>query len=130
MLIDHAAMLCLALNIHYEAGGQQEHYTEQVAIGHVTINRASREHKELCAVVFAPMQFQWTRSKGLREPTDAEMIYARGVALHALRDVDFTKGATHYHADYQRPDWAKNLIYIGKIGRQHFYRELKGRRKL
>ena len=35
---------------------------------------------------------------------------------------DFTDGATHYHADYVSPDWAKRYHRIVKIGQHIFYR--------
>ena len=33
-----------------------------------------------------------------------------------------TEGATHYHATYVNPKWAKDLTLIGRIGEHIFYR--------
>ena len=33
-----------------------------------------------------------------------------------------TEGATHYHADYVEPRWAKSLQLVGRIGAHIFYR--------
>jgi spore germination cell wall hydrolase CwlJ-like protein len=33
-----------------------------------------------------------------------------------------TEGATHYHATYVSPRWAKDLQQIGRLGAHIFYR--------
>jgi len=33
-----------------------------------------------------------------------------------------TEGATHYHADYVEPSWAKDFHLVGRIGVHIFYR--------
>lgn len=45
---------------------------------------------------------------------------ARRAVIGALRDI--TGGATHYHADYVDPYWAKGEKPITKIGRHIFYK--------
>ena len=36
--------------------------------------------------------------------------------------LDITEGATHYHATYVRPDWARTKTKTARIGRHIFYR--------
>ena len=51
---------------------------------------------------------------------DAQLI-ARNILTHnTYRGI--TEGATHYHATYVDPYWAKNLQQIGRIGLHIFYR--------
>jgi spore germination cell wall hydrolase CwlJ-like protein len=33
-----------------------------------------------------------------------------------------TEGATHYHATYVSPRWAKDLHLVGRVGAHIFYR--------
>ena len=35
---------------------------------------------------------------------------------------DFTEGATHYHAEYVKPEWAATKTMTMKIGEHIFYR--------
>jgi len=39
-----------------------------------------------------------------------------------IRFVDITDGATHYHADYVSPSWAKTKTRTTEIGDHIFYR--------
>ena len=47
--------------------------------------------------------------------------YARMV-LYGTITLDFTEGATHYHATYVRPAWAKTKTKTTRIDRHIFYR--------
>lgn len=51
---------------------------------------------------------------------DAQLI-ARNILTHNTHR-GITEGATHYHATYVDPYWAKNLQQIGRIGLHIFYR--------
>jgi spore germination cell wall hydrolase CwlJ-like protein len=33
-----------------------------------------------------------------------------------------TEGATHYHADYVKPNWIDDMQLVGSIGEHIFYR--------
>jgi spore germination cell wall hydrolase CwlJ-like protein len=37
-------------------------------------------------------------------------------------NIDITEGATHYHANYVNPTWAKTLNYTTQIGTHKYYR--------
>jgi spore germination cell wall hydrolase CwlJ-like protein len=39
-----------------------------------------------------------------------------------IKFVDITDGATHYHADYVKPSWAKTKVRTTEIGDHIFYR--------
>lgn len=128
------AMLCLALNIYYESRG--ETLAGQHAVAQVTMNRAGRDPEKLCAVVFQPRQFSWTNEltavKGAERqrlakgyvPRDIKAWnMARSIAYHTAKGsvLDFTHGATFYHANYVKPKWRKEYRLVAVIGNHRFY---------
>ena len=42
---------------------------------------------------------------------------------YLYKDANITDGATHYHAFYVKPDWAKTFILKGRIGSHIFYKQ-------
>ena len=48
--------------------------------------------------------------------------FARLMMHNDIRFVDITDGATHYHADYVSPSWAKTKTRTTEIGDHIFYR--------
>ena len=69
--------------------------------------------------VFYPIrnrcQFSWFcdgKSDDPKEPTTyAKMLdIARDLVYDKMQIVDFTEGATHYHADYVFPEWRKRKL--------------------
>jgi spore germination cell wall hydrolase CwlJ-like protein len=55
-----------------------------------------------------------------REAYGQAVVIAAGVYFSLYPDL--TGQATHYHADYVQPNWAKHLHQTTKIGRHIFYR--------
>jgi N-acetylmuramoyl-L-alanine amidase len=115
------ALLFLTLNVYYEGRGEPE--IGQVAIAHVTLNRAHRNAKRVSSVVLAPHQFSWVESEvGLPNDTDALLVALRSSLIAAV-GYDFTLGATHYHAITVHPYWADGMDFVTQIGNHKFYRE-------
>ena len=125
------ALACLALNVYHEA--RSEPLTGQYAVAFVTINRARETNADICDVVFASKQFSWT--EGARDasgklrakymPHGTAWTMAKDVARVALDNprADFTRGATHFHADYiATPVWTRNMLPLSKYGRHYFYK--------
>ena len=115
-----AALLCLAMNVYYEARG--EHPRGRVAVAQVTMARAKKPGN-VCPTVYAAKQFAWTERKGVA-PRDGKawrsaVNIARRVLAGDLRDV--TGGATHFHHVNARPRWAKKLTRVATIGEHIFY---------
>ena len=114
---------CLAKNVYYEAG--VESIEGKYAVAQVTINRlkAQRWGNSICKVVHAPKQFSWTLRKHHEKPRGAAWEDSRQVAAHILSGARVRPLLTahHYHADYVRPKWAKNVAKIQQIGRHIFY---------
>lgn len=129
------AALCLALNIYHEA--RSEPLLGQHAVAQVTMNRAGRDPKNVCKVVFEPKQFSWTNtltathgaerarlSKAFIPKEGKAWEIAKTIAFHTVKGNigDFTKGATFYHTKGVRPIWDRTFTLIATIGQHKFYR--------
>ena len=132
--------MCLALNTYHEAKNQS--MIGQVATAQVVMNRVadSRYPNTVCEVVKqgpkykgsdVPVrhkcQFSWFCDGKSDEPKkDSKewfkaQDYAR-IVLSGRIALDVTEGATHYHATYVRPAWAKTKTRTTRIERHIFYR--------
>ena len=139
MLIE-TALMCLALNTYHEAKNQS--MIGQVATAQVVMNRVadSRYPNSVCEVVNqgpkykgsdVPVrhkcQFSWFCDGKSDEPKrDSKewfkaQDYAR-IVLSGRIALDVTEGATHYHATYVRPSWAKTKTRTTRIESHIFYR--------
>jgi spore germination cell wall hydrolase CwlJ-like protein len=125
-------MRCLAEAIYFEARSEPEE--GQAAVAQVVLNRVKHENypDTVCGVVyqnrhrFLACQFTFAcegRSLRITEPEPWR------VAVQIATDVVSGKtyladvgAATHYHADYVRPYWARRLKRMDSIGRHTFYK--------
>lgn len=136
---------CLRANIYFEAGDQSRRGMEAVAL--VTLNRTKTKHypSTVCAVVKEwkynsrgrkVCQFSWycdgkPDEPNLRNPLErAAWEKATAVAEAALEGKvkDFLGRATHYHATYVHPAWAKapkRYHFLTQVGEHLFYRDVK-----
>jgi spore germination cell wall hydrolase CwlJ-like protein len=126
-----ASMECLTAAIYYEAGSEGE--AGKRAVAQVVLNRARHPAfpNSICSVVYqgsertTGCQFTFTCDGSLsRKPTTTGWANARRIATEALSGyVERTVGmATHYHAEYVVPYWARSLNKIGNLGVHIFYR--------
>ena len=114
--------MCLARNIYYEAKG--EPYIGQIAVAHITFNRAEKVGS-FCEVVHKPKQFSWTLIKDIKKPSGKEWemakhtarMFARGVRVKNLEDVE------HYHTAQVNPKWDNKMNMVASIGGHQFYGE-------
>ena len=136
--------MCLAKNIYFEAKNQGT--AGWAAVASVTLNRVNdtRYPNSICEVVYQgparpswqdpelmipirhKCQFSWYcdgKSDVMRNTSKREEIikFAEYV-LSTKFDLDITDGATHYHADYVYPAWAKTKTKTIEIGDHIFYR--------
>jgi spore germination cell wall hydrolase CwlJ-like protein len=125
-----SAVDCMTAAIYYEAAN--ESITGQRAVAQVVLNRMRHPAfpNSVCAVVFqgserrTGCQFTFTCDGSLaRRPSHNGWRRAQSVAFAALSGlVEPSVGhATHYHAAYVLPYWAKNLTKITEIGSHIFY---------
>ncbi|BDD87166.1 cell wall hydrolase [Desulfofustis limnaeus] len=114
-------LLWLTLNVYHEA--RSESQIGQMAIVHVTLNRAQEQRMPVKDVVRQPYQFSWTFQKDsyLPDDPDAFLRCLRSVFL-ALKTPDPTAGATHYHLDSITPEWASDYTYVAQFGSHKFYK--------
>lgn len=92
-MILQATILCLSLNVYFEARG--EPLDGQIAVAHVTINRSKQNNTRVCQEVFKKNQFSWTRNR-YKIPKGNDWESARRVAVLALNTRDSTDGATFF----------------------------------
>ena len=139
-MILETALMCMALNMYHEAKNQS--MLGQLAGGQVVMNRVEdkRFPDNVCDVVTEAVtykgtdkpvlhkcQFSWYCDGQKDEPDfdskewwDAKE-YA-SIVLSGTIMLDVTEGATHYHATYVRPAWAKTKTKTTRIDRHIFYR--------
>ena len=143
-MILETAFICLALNTYHEAKNQST--VGQIATAQVVMNRVEdkRFPNTVCEVVKQgptrpswedpnkeyPIrhrcQFSWY-CDGKSDVPKNEKAWrkAQDVAFLVLYDkikFDVTEGATHYHATYVKPAWAKTKKRTTQIEKHIFYR--------
>jgi len=125
------AVLCLAMNVYHEA--RNDGMTGQYAVAHVVMNRVAHNKypDDVCSVVKQTnskgrCQFSWYCDGKSDKPHDEyAWAYAQMVAQDVLSGeaIDQTDAATHYHADYVMPYWAKHFQYTVTYGTHLFYKQ-------
>ena len=126
------AISCLAKAIYFEAG--IEPVRGQIAVAQVVVNRAFSGYypNDICGVIFqnvhrflacqftfacngkpliASSQTMWARAMRIAEETIDGKLWLPEIGK-----------ATHYHADYVHPWWARTMNKHAKIGVHIFYR--------
>ncbi len=124
-MIISTALVCMALNIYWEARGQD--LAGQLAVAQVTLNRvASKKYPDdVCAVVYQHKQFSWYSDGESDIPKDLPAWNtARLVASAALAGSGHVEleGVTHYHAEYVSPYWSLEYDFVTQIQEHKFYR--------
>jgi len=137
-------LYCLAQNIYYEARGSSR--ADQMAVSDVVLNRVkdSRYPNTICEVVYQGKQkpswkdptkmvmvrnmcqFSWYCDGKKDEPPEGDAWRTAQMVAYEMyylyKDSNITDGATHYHAYYVNPSWAKKFIFKGRIGSHMFYK--------
>lgn len=118
-------VLCLALNIYWEARNQPD--IGQRAVSYVVLNRKAdpRFPSSICDVVYQPAQFSWYWD-GLSDTPTPGVAWDRAqrIAVEVLGDYpdkDPTHGALYYHANTVRPYWAADFTLTVVITDHYFY---------
>jgi N-acetylmuramoyl-L-alanine amidase len=115
------ALICLALNIYFEARG--EPIDGQLLVAETTINRAADRDQTICEAVWDDDQYSWTNDGLSDTPRDAA-AYALSTQLaqEALAGKHLYTGVDHYHEASINPAWAEHLTMLGRYGNHIFYR--------
>ncbi len=123
---------CMTAAIYFEARGEPRR--GQIAVAQVAMNRvrANVYPDTICGVIF---QGQWNRNAcqfsfacdGKADRPNNKALWARSEELareimrgeHWLKEIGY---ATHYHATYVNPRWARRFDRVAKIGAHIFYK--------
>ena len=146
------ALECLTKNIYFEAKNQSYAGQLAVALVVINRVKSKQHPDSICGVIYeGPVYESWKTRQLLDIPEDERVYYPRRnrcqfswfcdgksdnprnqealtKAELAARQVlrgrvhDFTQNATHYHADYVNPKWAKTRTFIVQIGNHLFYK--------
>ena len=123
---------CLAEAVYFEARSEPE--AGQAAVAQVVLNRVSSGlyPDNICGVVYQnrhhyhACQFSFAcEGKSLRITENDSWTTALRIADSVLEGRTYNSEvgkATHYHANYVRPRWARSLERTDKIGRHIFYK--------
>ena len=135
---------CLYENIYFEARNQPK--AGQLAVMYVTLNRVDdpRFPNSICEVVrqgnhrpswrdkdrLVPIKhqchFSWYCDGKSDTPRDQDRWFEAQMIAWSMMEYEkyrgISEGATHYHATYVNPRWAKDLQLVGRIGAHIFYR--------
>ncbi len=115
-------LLWLTLNVYHEARSEPE--IGQVAVAHVTLNRAVQRELSIKKVVKQAHQFSWTGQKVSYIPKDPQAFFDCLKSVYiALNSADFTAGSTYYHLDNIEPYWASEYTYVDQYGSHKFYKQ-------
>ena len=126
------ALMCLALNVYHETRGSP--MSEGYAVSHVVLNRVAHDRwpDDICSVVKQgyskgkhKCQFSWYCDGKSDRPYEKKawalsQLIAQDVLDGAVPDN--TGGATHYHAHYVKPFWAKTLTETVSLKTHKYYK--------
>ena len=138
-MILETALMCMAANIYHEAKNQS--MLGQFAVAQVVMNRVedNRYPNTVCEVVkqgltyrngkvvIGKCQFSWYCDGKSDEPNRKSKAWSKAIRHAAIImgesiNLDVTDGATHYHASYVRPAWARTKKRTTRIDKHIFYR--------
>tara|TARA_R100001463_G_scaffold71351_1_gene125164 strand:+ start:608 stop:1033 length:426 start_codon:yes stop_codon:yes gene_type:complete len=138
-MILETALMCMAANVYHEAKNQS--MLGQFAVAQVVMNRVEdhRYPNTICEVVkqgltykngkvvLGKCQFSWYCDGKSDEPNRDSKAWGKAIRHASIImgetiNLDVTDGATHYHASYVRPAWAKTKKRTTRIDKHIFYR--------
>lgn len=127
---------CLAEAVYFEARSEPE--SGQAAVAQVVLNRATSGlyPSSVCGVVYQnrhrylACQFTFAcEGKALRVTEPEAWQTASRIAKNVFEGRVYNQdvgGATHYHANYVRPYWARKFRKMDVIGKHIFYKPKPG----
>jgi spore germination cell wall hydrolase CwlJ-like protein len=114
------SLLCLALNIYFEARG--EPIDAQLLVAESAINRSTDRNQSICEVIYDDHQYSWTNDGRSDVPRDMQSFaIASAIAQQAINGDHLHSGVTHYHEISIHPHWADSLNLLGVYGNHVFY---------
>ena len=120
---------CLAEAVYYEAKGEPRRGQEAVAEVVATRVASKAYPKSFCGVVYQrsgrSCQFSWACS-AKRAPSGLQWQRANEIAERVVDGwrPGVAPGATHFHATFVDPSWARVYRRVTSIGGHVFYRQI------
>lgn len=120
------ALVCLSLNVYWEARNQD--IAGQLAVAQVTMNRVKDERwpNNVCEVVYDHKQFSWYWDGKSDIPKEEKAwetaMMIASAAMDGTGHSDLQE-VTHYHAIYSKPYWKDYMTKVAEIGDHVFYIE-------
>ena len=128
----NSMLICLALNVYHETRGSP--MSEGYAVSHVVLNRVAHDRwpDDVCSVVKQgyskgkhKCQFSWYCDGKSDTPYEKKAWALSQLIAQDVLDgtvPDNTGGATHYHAHYVNPYWAKTLTETVSLKTHKYYK--------
>jgi N-acetylmuramoyl-L-alanine amidase len=138
IIFEQEEHVCLSLNIYYEA--RSSNLADKAGVADVVINRMldTRYPNTICEVVKQGQQhsngqmkrnkcqFSWYCDGKADNPQDDDLWNESQLIAYQMLEFNryrgITEGATHYHATYVNPSWARTLQQVGRLGAHIYYR--------
>jgi spore germination cell wall hydrolase CwlJ-like protein len=123
-----STLLCLALNVFYEARNAST--IDREAVAAVALNRSEKEHRPVCQVIAQPKQFSWTSSYKLAVPKVTNPVEKKAwySAIQTAARVMYSKrrrkvfaNILYYHALYVHPSWGSHYRVAFATQYQKYY---------
>lgn len=124
-MLPELALMCLSLNVYWEARNQS--LAGQLAVAQVTMNRVHdpRWPDNVCEVVYDHKQFSWYWDGKSDIPREEKAwrtaMLVASAAMHGSGHTEL-QGVTHYHAIYSKPYWKDYMTKVAVIGDHIFYK--------
>ena len=120
------ALMCLSMNVYWEARNQS--IAGQVAVAQITMNRVanSKYPNDICGVVHELNQFSWYWDGNSDVPTEIRawktaQLVAMGVLAGSGHKELMNIDITNYHAVYVSPYWKYKMEMVVEIEDHVFY---------
>lgn len=116
------ALLCLTQAIYFEGRGESDLGQYLIAKSIVNRKNDSRYANTICEVIWEPKAYSFTHDGKHERMLDEESKNrAVLVASETLKGFGSSTQATHYHASYTTPYWAKHYVLDTIEGLHYFY---------
>ena len=126
------ALLCMSLNIYFEARSESIH--GQIAVAEVTLNRVQSDEypNSICGVVLQEnkdgCQFSWWCDGRSDKPKEINSFQrSKAIAKLMIEEGKYIsvvgKEVTHYHTEDVTPYWSANYTPVIQVGKHIFYKK-------
>lgn len=117
---------CLVRNAYYEANLEG---SKGIALVTKTVlNRAIKQNKSFCSVIYQKYQYSWTRKKNLSVIPANRKLEIEKVVLSVYHNKYYFgtyNNVISFHEKSLKPKWSSKLTKVGTWKNHTFYKEFK-----